>query len=386
MTPSIGMGTSGDLAADFAALGARTKEAMAALQQLAAQVKKAGGGGGGEGGGGRGGFAVAVPGGGLGSIAAALGPEAQAVQQAMSVVVDSLKQMASAILGVPDMIRPFVEAFNPTVIQQYDQAIRNLMATVGRTLEPAMQALLNFVRVLNDAVAGPLDLLRPALSDLWSHLTDYLLPAVRLVAEVLSQWIPQMIAISESLRFFLDAHVAVVEIMRLFFAILSGLSGGFGSLKEQSDKLTAAIKEATTSVILFAAKMARLFGLESVVDSIKRTFAPMARGGGAIGAPREAGISDMASILRDATTMAFVAQGAGAKTQEEWLGDIDKKLEDVLGAQSSLNQIIAGAVNGVLRELGMPDAIANVQRIADKVAAGTELVPAAVRVRSLSGS
>lgn len=386
MTPSIGMGTSGDLAADFAALGARTKEAMAALQQLAAQVKKAGGGGGGEGGGGRGGFAVAVPGGGLGSIAAALGPEAQAVQQAMSVVVDSLKQMASAILGVPDMIRPFVEAFNPTVIQQYDQAIRNLMATVGRTLEPAMQALLNFVRVLNDAVAGPLDLLRPALSDLWSHLTDYLLPAVRLVAEVLSQWIPQMIAISESLRFFLDAHVAVVEIMRLFFAILSGLSGGFGSLKEQSDKLTAAIKEATTSVILFAAKMARLFGLESVVDSIKRTFAPQARGGGAIGAPREAGISDMASILRDATTMAFVAQGAGFKTQEEWLGDISGKLEEMLTNQKSIEQMATDALMKFAKDYKLEEAIANVARIADKIGAGAELVPTAVKVRSLSGS
>lgn len=338
-----------------------------------------GGGGGGDGPG----FA-GMPGG-AGAALAMVGGPAGMVMGAANQLVDAVRGMVNELLSIPDKIAPFVKAFNPTLVEQFGVAMDNLHATVGASLEPVMETFLSLVRQTND-VFGPLfERLRPMFEQVWSELGQQLLPVIRLLAEAVEAVIPIWQLLVDAFGPLRDVIPLVANLMRAWLAVLTGLLDGLlgdtSGVKDAAAELSDSMKRATRAVILFAANLAAMLGFDKVVENLKKTFSPVQQGAGKVAAPKDVGISDMASILRDAQVAAAQAQGGAAKTQEDWLGDIHAALEEALANQDAFNAGFVASVQRVFEALGFPGLVTDVRDIRAAVATVGRVkeIPQAVR-------
>jgi hypothetical protein len=161
----------------------------------------------------------------------------------------------------------------------------------------------------------------------------------------------------------------MANILRLVVAGLVGLFESFGNvlspIKDVSDRLVKAIKEAVKGFIIFSAQLAQFLGLNKVVESIQKAFAPVKAGAGKVAAPKDVGITDMGAILREATAAAFTAQGTAQKGVEDWLGDISGDLKKSLENQGQFKAQLMDILNAVAKAVGMPNLMENIRRIKD---------------------
>lgn len=334
--------------------------------------------------------AAAATGGGLGD---SMEATFLVMKGAISQVVSGLRDMVAQLSAIPDRVAAWVKAFNPYVVEQYQRALDNLTATVGAALEPAMQAFLGIARAANDVIGPLFDRLRPIVEESWSVMGERLLPALRLTADAVSALIPAYQLLVTAIQPWLEIVPAVANVLRLLHAVavglFDGLLGGQQALKRRSDEMVEAMKNVVRGLIVFAARLAAFLGLGEVVESIRRTFAPIEGGKGKMAAPRDAGISDMASILREAQAAAFAAQGGGAaKATDDWLGDIAGMLDEGLKKQAEWEQTMLAGLRAILVDLGFDDMAANVKTIAGAIEAirtAAQLTPAAAAVRASRG-
>ena len=147
--------------------------------------------------------------------AGALDASAKAANAYADAVVNSAKFMSGAstdfmdsvskaitnpFVGLPELaakIKPFVEAFNPFVVEQFDDAMRSVYAIIGEALVPVMKMAAEVVREF----AG---YLRPALADLRPVFEEM----GGVVGELLKDIIPELVSFIKELvpafRLFLD--------------------------------------------------------------------------------------------------------------------------------------------------------------------------------------
>jgi hypothetical protein len=274
---------------------------------------------------------------------------------------------AGALLALPDMIKGFVEAFNPYLVEQFNVAMSNISATIGSALEPAMMVFLDVARQANDIIAPLFEQLRPVIEGVASEFASRLMPVLKLLVEVAMALVPVFQIVNEAMRPLQALLPAMANILRLVVAGLVGLFESFGNvlspIKDVSDRLVKAIKEATKGLIIFAAQFAQFLGLNKVVESIQKAFAPVKAGAGKVAAPKDVAITDMGAILREATAAAFTAQGTAQKGVEDWLGDISGDLKKSLENQAQFAAQVEGVINKILAAAGMPLTVENIKKI-----------------------
>lgn len=179
-----------------------------------------------SGGGSVGYFAGGTPGGGggiVGGLASlALGP----VGAAFSVLTGGVKAASAAIA----MFGVFVAKANPAVMEQVNLAMNDLQGVIGRSLAPAVQALIPVLRYMGDGMDFTMKMLMPAVTPLVEAFKTLAMPLIELEAVVAQFLAPafELVGVAvEGFAIMLDPVIQLVsEIIESFTQILESFTGG----------------------------------------------------------------------------------------------------------------------------------------------------------------
>ena len=277
-------------------------------------------------------------GGGLGAIVGAFG--------------GALATMTGALASVAG----FVSVIDPTAVEMMQAAMKSIAATIGQALIPVITAMTDVLIEAADTIAPLMAELAPSIALMASQLGEALIPVVRAIVDLFAAWVPMLDVLMPILGVFTDIMLALVNLFRVFVAILTvvmqSIAALFGAdFKAGIDTFRSAIKEATRAIILFAVRMAMLFGSREVAESIKKAFSPVAAGGRAVPAPKDFGMAGIEDILKEQNLLAAQAISGKPTNTEDWLEGISAQIDKIMEQQKSLGQIIREAANNLPRNI-----------------------------------
>lgn len=101
--------------------------------------------------------------------------------------------MTNPLKGLPDLaskIRPFVEAFNPFVVEQFDDAMRSVYAVIGEALVPVMKMAADVTREFAGYLRPAMKTLAPVFQEIGSALGGFLKDIMPQFALMIKEMIP----------------------------------------------------------------------------------------------------------------------------------------------------------------------------------------------------
>jgi hypothetical protein len=221
------------------------------------------------------------------SVIAALVGTFELLKKSVNSVIDSIE-------GIVTASKSWVEALAPNTIDNFNQAIRDLQATLGYAFQPIFTIMADTFRQVAGIILPLMEALRPVIESLTN-------------------------TISESL----------INVIKVFATILTALAPLF---KTWADAFGNIMNTVIKSFILLVAYIAKLLGQDKVVADIIKTLEEKPKAG-LKAAATDVTTKNFETIARDMAIASANAAGAGKKEDEP------KKLEDVI---SALKDIMKG--------------------------------------------
>ncbi len=275
---------------------------------------------------------------------------------AFTAPIESFKKVTSAVEG-------FAVALSPASALVFNQSLRDLAATIGTALEPVLEVATGVVQEFAASLAPALEKLRPVAEQLaktFGHIANVFSGAF---ASVLQSLAP-------AFRVLADVVSALVPVFQAFYAGVAGLVSALGGLFGQADwqSVTDTLKDAFRSLASYAIQAAAhvaKFADSLLGTSLARDFArgarqallaDEARGEAQRAAPRNAGVTDLASFGRSVTAAALLAGPLGGRTKEDeeraWRESVARNLEAIArGDESDLSKAVKQGFADVKAEL-----------------------------------
>ncbi len=140
--------------------------------------------------------------------------------------VHALAAPATTIKQLGDSISGFVKLYNPATAKMFEFKIENTFATIGKALEPILQALTRSAEKVGDAFAklGPaLDAVIKPLSEVIDAMTGEIVPAARELA-------PYMKLLGGSMRDMASSAKLIIGPFTSWLRLMNSIPGSLGSL------------------------------------------------------------------------------------------------------------------------------------------------------------
>jgi hypothetical protein len=188
-----------------------------------------------------------LPGGGAGGGKAPSASDIGQAVVAIGLVVDALK-------AIPNVVRGWVEAFNPGAVEQLSWAWRDLSATLGYAFEPVIQGLTIGLREFAGAIRAGMDALRPAI-----------MRVVQVILQVLHPWFAALGSGLQGVASILNGTFQ--PILKLVATGLEGLATLLSVAGQLFNTVGMALVEA----------VAGLFGLDGVTDLLREAMGQLVR-------------------------------------------------------------------------------------------------------------
>jgi hypothetical protein len=197
---------------------------------------------------------------------------------------------ALAALG-PAMLKaalPFVEAFNPALVERFHYALGNLMAAVGSFLTPIVEVATKIAEDLNATFTALAPILRPVMEQLAGAFALVAGQLLELVVPLVRQLVPFLEA---NVRTFLElalALVPLVEIVLRVGAMLAALTSMLVTLLRPGLELVRIFGEMLLAILPFEEIMGTLTTVmadlqTAITDFIAWIREQTGRGGGGVG-------------------------------------------------------------------------------------------------------
>lgn len=283
----------------------------------------------------------------LQSATASLGSSAASAASGALAGLSEVVGVATGAFGaVTGAVLPFVQAFSPAVVEQFNMALSDLMAVVGVALTPVMEGLTVVAREVGAVLLPVMEQLQPVFAQLTQTVLAALLPAIDTWASVLQSLMPVITFVAEVLSNVATiARVAAtfmagwVEQLRTWAEALGGWMGSLLGVsdpaKSFTDWLRDALQEVGKAAILAAGYLARLIGgpdsafLAGMIKSLEGRTAERKDATG-LAAAQQGKVTTGTEFERSALAAAFVATGGGAEKREtsDWLKDILGQLRE----------------------------------------------------------
>lgn len=323
-------------------------------------------------------------------------------------VVAAVAAVPAALGTLVAAIRPFVGAFNPSIVLAFDQSMANISATIGSSVAPMLQIFTSALRRVNDMIAPTFERLSPVIEGFANHLVGILMPALDLFLQLGKALMP-VITVAMELQKAIDSVfrgllsvlggtigvmatnlrvlVAILQpvianlrilgalvegvgqvlgtISRIFGAAMEGfidvlgallepLIGELPSLETILGGIARAAKAVTENLVLFAANLFSIIGFTSGLKALKKAFTPDV-GQGKRAAPKDFQLTGIEEAFKKNILLA--AQAIGGKETKD-VGDEASKLNEKI--QKIIEQ-------GPSFGNQLKDIITALQRIADKL-------------------
>lgn len=276
-------------------------------------------------------------------------------------LIKSFTMLVESIEKVVATSEKFVQALNPGIIIVFNQALRDLQATIGQALVPLFEVLANTIREVSAIISPAMLALAPifrqlaeiasklivAFATLFADRLQALVPILQILTDVFSvvvSVIRVLIAIfdiftsilsplialisgslSPALQFLSTAAEGIARIMETIAIIIKAFADalvvmineltGILDIKDVINDMKDGINNVVRSLVLFAARLAASFGMTTVVDNLIKAFDKKAPGASA--APQNIQLQSFESITDDITKGAFGAQGGGGSKDEK---------------------------------------------------------------------
>jgi hypothetical protein len=226
----------------------------------------------------------------------------QAAPEALLALTDAAGKLRDAFGQIGLQLASFVSAFSPATVVAFQQAMRNLTATLGKMFAGPLAIFTDLIQQVTAALDPLMDELAPLLTDLAQTIAGALLPLFKVMAAVLTPMIPVLKSIFEALG------KVFQELVRYIVLAIGQLSKTFGS-GALLDDMIASLKAAPKKV-------------ENA-------------------APTGAAIKGFQQITADLATAAFAASGkVQGRTNEEFQAEMLKQLEKIAEGKETLGTII----------------------------------------------
>jgi uncharacterized protein YukE len=265
--------------------------------------------------------------------------------EAAAEVVQGLERVAQSLKG-------FVSALNPAVAQQFDTALKELSATVGEALSPALQVMTDAIRQMANELAPAMQALAGPIAEVTGLLSDTVVDVIGSVAEVL-------VPVVDALRTFLPSLQLVSDELKVAFrlagAVIKGIAPLFEQLKPVLEYFANGMREVIKGLLVFTAYLLKAIDAQKALQGLVDAFAPHEQGQRAAAAGTTQ-IKGLEQIGKDLALAAANAQGTRPeKGTDDFLAEISTALKEVKDngkdlksiVESKINELIA-AVKGVL--------------------------------------
>src|SRR5262245_30965939 len=137
-------------------------------------------------------------------------------------------QATSALAMIPAAIEPFLKAFSPSIIEQFNLALASVMATIGQAFGGAVLKASEFLIRFADVIAPLFESLAPVLTRWMGEFLQRLMPIVKLLVDLGGVLIPVVDVLTQLLKPAQALFTAFVQLWRLWLAVISGLARTFG--------------------------------------------------------------------------------------------------------------------------------------------------------------
>ncbi len=248
--------------------------------------------------------------GGLGAVAGPIGMAAEALQQ---------------LVGVA---KQFTEALSPVTVQLFDQAMRNLQATVGQALIPVVQVFTKSLQDVASILDGPMKALAPTVTAAVQSIAAGLIPIVQILVAGLQLLQPFIDILIELQGPMTQLEEVLGSLIAAFISVKAALDP-FAPLKLIVDQFTVSMREAIKSVVIFAATTLKFFGREDIIDAWKKNLEQMIDAGRVQNASIQSpAVKGLEQIVKDLATASVMA-GGGPTPEDKSLAEL-QKIVDIL--------------------------------------------------------
>jgi len=237
----------------------------------------------------------------------------------------------------------FVGAMSPSTVMQFEQSLKNLHATIGQALQPALS-------VLSDALQNAAAILDPIMQQL--------APTIQKMGECVGKFIS---ILAMGLDILLSIFQPIIDILLEFENIIADLgrilivliktimqvaAEAFKPFGDLFDGLIGAFKELIKAIVFTTAGLAKMLGANDFLGKMIANLEKIQNAGRVQNAaPDSVAIQDWASIAADAAKASVMAGGSTpAKTQEELLTDIIAGLKDIDSGRKDFSQVITESI------------------------------------------
>lgn len=104
--------------------------------------------------------------------------------------VSTITSSLSALKTIPAAILPFVEAFNPQLVEAFKMVISDLMAVIGAGLQPVLEAFMIIIRAVADSLVPIVQKLAPAFQMAAEGIIRFFVPILDALFNIFNQLIP----------------------------------------------------------------------------------------------------------------------------------------------------------------------------------------------------
>jgi phage-related protein len=218
----------------------------------------------------------------------------------------ALQSAISAATGFAQNMLPFVQALSPSTVEQFNRQMENLKATIG-------VAFTGFIGSMSETI---------------KRIGGVLLP-------VMAELKPIFDSLAVTLR------TLLIPVFQIFAALVSSM---VGPLTSAMGSLRNVVIEVVKGMVLLAAMIAQLFGLDDFLDALEEALTRTNNAGAT--AAGQASMSNFEQIARDIAVAAAQASAGAGGGEEDDAPDI---MEEILEA---IGEIRTEGVDEVLTRIG----------------------------------
>ncbi len=283
--------------------------------------------------------------------------------------IGSISAATAAVLGfvaLPPLLTaavlPFVQALNPGLVQQFNQVLDNLQATIGYAFEPVIAQAALTLREWASMLMPLIRDLRPVMAELAHTVSDVLVSALSFAAVNLRMAMGVLRPVLQLLGMLARVVAGVVEAVSVWMDTIGQLGLEMLGLDDVMGNVTAAIESFKGAIVkciqgltmMFVALLKFVGATEAIArfraGLEKRIAERRAPGGGLVAAPKDVGTGGAEDIARRMAERAFAAvAGAGAaRTDTDLLEGILKAVDEASGMD--LGRVIYDNVSRALRD------------------------------------
>lgn len=321
----------------------------------------------------------------------------------VGLAISGLTQIAEGIQAFIQKLVPFVQALSPSTIELFNLALQNINATIGQAFLPLFNDLIQVFRVVNKVIAPLFEALVPIVQSLADIFSSGLIKVVRVVIDTLQTFIPLLDTLTNAFSAVTEIVLVVVNalggilkivaalallayhfsglagIVQIINVLLQGLNGiltiindafnivmialgdlakalNFDFFKDTMKDFNRGIQEVIKSLYVFAIKLAKTFGADSIADAIVKSLEKKADATGKTAA-QSASIKDFESLAKEIAVKAAGA-GVGGGTALDALDYAKLTLEAAKEARDSTTSLltdIKNELNKVVDKLTIKD-------------------------------